>query len=254
MAHASNRPPRAECLLLADVASEAERYQDVVMYIKIIIDSYGARLTIDERNLLSMAYKNITNNFRSSWRSIDNIEKVQELRMNKSDQSTAERHLSLIQGERKRIEQGLIDTCKAIVALIDKQLHPSAQSGEELVFYLKMKGDYCRYMAEFAHERDRNRYGDQSLTAYKLAYKHALATLDPIHPTRLGLALNFSVFYHDVKGSPDRACHLAKSAFDDAVSCLPAYSNGSDQHIRDSLTILQLLKDDIILWSGEIQD
>ena len=51
-------------------------------------------------------------------------------------------------------------------------------------------------MAEFAHEKDRARYGDQSLTAYKLAYRHALSTLDPIHPTRLGLALNFSVFYH----------------------------------------------------------
>ncbi len=58
------------------------------------------------------------------------------------------------------------------------------------------KGDYYRYLAEFAHKKDRERYAELSLNAYKTAYKHALSTLEPIHPTRLGLALNFSVFYH----------------------------------------------------------
>ncbi|KAK2466182.1 hypothetical protein APHAL10511_001824 [Amanita phalloides] len=254
MAPLNRRPPRAECLVLADVANEAERYQDVVKYIKAIIDNYGAQLTIEERNLLSIAYKNITNNLRSSWRNLDNVEKTQLLRMNDSKKPLAARHLVLIRGQREKIERELTDTCKDIVALLDRQLQPAARSGEESVFYSKMKGDYYRYMAEFANERDRERYGDLSLNAYKLAYKHALATLDPIHPTRLGLALNFSVFYHDVKSSPERACHLAKSAFDDAVTCLPTYGSGLDQLIRDSLTILQLLKDDLILWSREIRD
>ncbi|KAF8639729.1 hypothetical protein AX17_000991 [Amanita inopinata Kibby_2008] len=257
MAPARCRPTRAEFFLLADVANEAERYQDVVKYIKTIIDHYGAQLTIDERNLLSIAYKNITNTLRSSWRTIDNMERLQSMRINESkrpDRSMALRHLALIHGQRQKIELELTNTCKDIVALLDRQLQPAARSGEESVFYSKMKGDYYRYMAEFASERDRERYGDQSLTAYKLAYKHALATLEPIHPTRLGLALNFSVFYHDVRSSPERACHLAKSAFDDAVTSLPTYENGLDPLIRDSLTILQLLKDDLILWSREIKD
>jgi len=253
------RPPRAECLVLADVANEAERYQDVVKYIKAIVESYGAQLTIEERNLLSVAYKNITNNLRNSWRNMGLMEKrAQSLRLNDAKKldrpPLSTRHLELIRGQRQKIERELTDACKDIVALLEKQLQPAARSGEECVFYSKMKGDYYRYMAEFANEHDRERYGDSSLTAYKLAYKHALATLDPIHPTRLGLALNFSVFYHDVKSSPERACHLAKSAFDDAVSCLSTHENGLDQLIRDSLTILQLLKDDLILWSREIQD
>lgn len=58
------------------------------------------------------------------------------------------------------------------------------------------KGDYYRYLAEFSQRKDRERFAELSLNAYKLAYKHALATLHPIHPTRLGLALNFAVFYH----------------------------------------------------------
>jgi 14-3-3 protein epsilon len=57
----------------------------------------------------------------------------------------------------------------------------------------------------------------------------------------------------DVRKSPERACHLAKSAFDDAVLSLKPSNPGIDQTLRDSVTILQLLKDDLILWSEEMQ-
>jgi 14-3-3 protein epsilon len=131
-------------------------------------------------------------------------------------------------------------------------------------------GDYYRYLAEFAQQKDREKHAEQSLRAYKAAYKHALATLDAVHPTRLGLALNFSVFFHgelrpppplisqlrgfdiDVRKSPERACHLAKSAFDDAVGILEQPNANLRQTVRDSMMILQLLRDDLILWSGEI--
>lgn len=76
-------------------------------------------------------------------------------------------------------------------------------------------------------------------------------TLEPTHPTRLGLALNFAVFYHDIWDSPERACYLAKHAFDEAITAASDMPAG--QALEDSLTILQLLRDDMILWSGEIQ-
>lgn len=41
----------------------------------------------------------------------------------------------------------------------------------------------------------------------------ALADLAPTHPIRLGLALNFSVFYYEILNSPDRACNLAKQVY-----------------------------------------
>jgi 14-3-3 protein epsilon len=85
-----------------------------------------------------------------------------------------------------------------------------------------------------------------------MAYKHALSTLEPTHPTRLGLALNFSVFYHDVYRSPERASHLAKHAFDQAIESLDQSSSG--QGLRDSLMILQLLRDDLLLWAAEMQN
>lgn len=56
------------------------------------------------------------------------------------------------------------------------------------------------------------------MTAYKNATEVAQTDLAPTHPIRLGLALNFSVFYYEILNSPDQACHLAKQAFDDAIA------------------------------------
>ncbi|KXN90260.1 14-3-3-like protein GF14 mu [Leucoagaricus sp. SymC.cos] len=220
--------------------------------IKFIVNQYGAQLTIDERNLLSIAYKNLTNSLRNSWRILDSVEKLQQMKTQPSPRLKQE--MNLVRRQREKIEKELAEVCKDIVSLLDRQLLPSASAGEETVFYSKMKGDYFRYLAEFALKKDRERYGEQSLNAYKVAYKHAQAMLEPLHPTRLGLALNFSVFYHDVRKSPERACHLAKSAFDDAIQSLDQANIQMDQTMRDSLTILQLLRDDLILWAAELRN
>ena len=51
---------------------------------------------------------------------------------------------------------------------------------------------------------------ENSQKAYQDAFDIARAKMQPTHPIRLGLALNFSVFYYEIINSPDRACHLAK--------------------------------------------
>jgi 14-3-3 protein epsilon len=63
----------------------------------------------------------------------------------------------------------------------------------------------------------------------------------------LGLALNFSVFYYEILNSPDRACHLAKQAFDDAIAELDSLS---EESYRDSTLIMQLLRDNLTLWTS----
>jgi len=80
------------------------------------------------------------------------------------------------------------------------------------------KGDYHRYLAEFAVGDKRKTSADKSLEAYKAATEIAANSLAPTHPIRLGLALNFSVFYYEIMNSPDQACQLAKQAFDDAIA------------------------------------
>merc|ERR1712000_565262 len=119
--------------------------------------------------------------------------------------------------------------------------------GESKVFYYKMKGDNCRYLAEFATGDDRKEAAENSLESYKAATDVAQTELTPTHPIRLGLALNFSVFYYEILNSPDRACHLAKQAFDDAIAELDSLS---EESYRDSTFIMQLLRDNLTLWTS----
>lgn len=92
------------------------------------------------------------------------------------------------------------------------------------------KGDYHRYLAEFAIGDQRKDSADQSLEAYKAATEVATTDLAPTHPIRLGLALNFSVFYYEILSSPDQACHLAKQAFDDAIAGKCNSDGGNGQY------------------------
>lgn len=112
------------------------------------------------------------------------------------------------------------------------------------------KGDYHRYLAEFAIGTDRKEAAEKSLIAYKEASDIAMTELPPTHPIRLGLALNFSVFYYEILNSPDRACRLAKAAFDDAIAELDTLS---EESYKDSTLIMQLLRDNLTLWTSDMQ-
>jgi 14-3-3 protein epsilon len=112
-------------------------------------------------------------------------------------------------------------------------------------------GDYHRYHTEFATSDKRKDSADKSLEAYKNASDVAVTELPPTHPIRLGLALNFSVFYYEILNSPDRACHLAKQAFDDAIAKLDTLS---EESYKDSTLIMLLLRDNLIFWTSDMQD
>jgi len=106
-------------------------------------------------------------------------------------------------------------------------------------------------LAEFASGDSRKTASEAAHESYKQATEIAQTDLAPTHPIRLGLALNFSVFYYEILNSPDRACHLAKQAFDDAIAELDTLS---EESYKDSTLIMQLLRDNLTLWTSDIQD
>lgn len=94
--------------------------------------------------------------------------------------------------------------------MIDSQLFQKASNSESQVFYLKMKGDYYRYVSEFTEGEENTKAGDNAQAAYKQASDLAEKELTTTHPIRLGLALNYSVFFYEVRSDRTKACQLAK--------------------------------------------
>lgn len=224
---------------LARLCEQAERYDEMVGYMKEVA-KMGGELSVDERNLLSVAYKNVVGTRRASWRIISSIEQKEEAK-------GSDKHVSIIREYRQKIETELEKVCQDVLDVLDESLIPKAETGESKVFYHKMKGDYHRYLAEFASGEKRKSAATAAHEAYKNATDVAQTELTPTHPIRLGLALNFSVFYYEILNSPDRACHLAKQAFDDAIAELDSLS---EESYRDSTLIMQLLRDNLTLWTS----
>jgi len=233
---------RDDCVYQAKLAEQAERYDEMVENMKKV-GQLDVDLTVEERNLLSVAYKNVIGARRASWRIISSIEQKEETK-------GSEEKLEMIRSYRIQVEKELRDICNDILNLLDNHLITPTGPGESKVFYFKMKGDYHRYMAEFCTGNDRKESAENSLVAYKAASDTAMQELPPTNPIRLGLALNFSVFYYEILNSPDRACRLAKAAFDEAIAELDTLS---EESYKDSTLIMQLLRDNLTLWTSDMQ-
>jgi hypothetical protein len=229
-----------ELVQKAKLAEQAERYDDMANAMKKVTEQ-GTELTNEERNLLSVAYKNVVGARRSSWRVISSIE--QKTEGNERKQGMAKEY-------REKVEKELCEICQDVLDLLDKHLIVKASNAESKVFYLKMKGDYYRYLAEVAGTR-KVEVVEQSEQAYEEAFKIAKDQMQPTHPIRLGLALNYSVFFYEIKNVPERACQLAKTAFDEAIAELDTLNEDS---YKDSTLIMQLLRDNLTLWTSDTKD
>eukprot|EP00124_Ichthyophonus_hoferi_P003285 Ihof_evm3s277 gene=Ihof_evmTU3s277 len=233
---------REDNVYRAKLAEQAERYDEMVNAMKEVA-KLNVELTVEERNLLSVAYKNVIGARRASWRIISSIEQREESKGN-------EKKIAIIKEYRVKIEDELKGICADIMDVLDNHLIPNAATGEPKVFHYKMKGDYHRYMAEFATGAVREESANASHDAYKAASDIAVTELPPTHPIRLGLALNFSVFYYEIMNAPDKACQLAKQAFDDGIAELDTLS---EESYKDSTLIMQLLRDNLTLWTSDTQ-
>jgi hypothetical protein len=222
---------------LVRVAETAERYDDMCKFMKQLVlvrTKSGNDLDVEERNLLSVAYKNVVGSKRASWRTLSGgFEDADE---------------ELINKYRQIVEDELEQICKEVIDLLSENLVKTVKDkGDETeVFYLKMTGDYYRYLAEFRQSEES--YKGKSQEFYQKALDVAQENLPETHPTRLGLALNFSVCYYEILKQPEKACELAKKSFDAAIEKLDTLNDAS---YKDSTLIMQLLRDNLTLWTSE---
>jgi 14-3-3 protein epsilon len=232
---------REEYVYLAKLYERAERFPDMVKAINKFIE-LNPKLTKDERNILSAGYKNIISKKRTSFRLLNNMEKKEEKK-----NSTKIANIREIKGA---IEKELSQACEEIQKIVDKYLVPNATDSENKVFYLKLKGDYYRYKCEL-DGKDFEETCNKAEKVYKEAYEIANKDIPITNSTRLGLALNYSVFYYEIKGLKEEACNIAKNAFDEAMKVLDDLEKSK---AKDTLLIVQLLKENLILWSSEMNE
>ena len=95
------------------------------------IAKMDVELTVEERNLVSVGYKNIIGARRASWRILSSIEQKEEGKGH-------EQNVKRIKDYRQRVEDELTKICKDILSVIDEYLIPSSLTGESTVFYYKM--------------------------------------------------------------------------------------------------------------------
>lgn len=220
----------------AKVAEQIERYEDMAELMKTVTAKKG-ELTDEERNLLSVAYKNLVGARRSSWRVLSTL-----------PMKGKDGNKRVIEEYQKKIESELEGICEDVLKLLNDFLIKEGIEMESKVFYHKMKGDYYRYLAEM--EKNKEETMKKSEEAYQKAFQFACEGLPSTNPIRLGLALNFSVFYYEICGKTQDACQLAKKAFDDAIAELDQLN---EDVYKDSTLIMQLLRDNLTLWTADDQ-
>jgi len=238
---------RADLVTKAKLAEQAERYEDMARAMKSVTEM-GFPLSIEERNLLSVAYKNVVGAKRSAWRVVTSIE----------DKAESDKKKLMVTEYRETIEEELKCICNEVLQLIDKYLDKKDKSeddsagdsswNESQVFYKKMAGDYHRYLAEVAQCDEKEESTKRSREYYMAAHEISSKHLRPTHPISLGLALNYSVFYYEIMNMKEEACKLAKTSFDKAIAELDSLNEDS---YKDSTLIMQLLRDNLTLWTSD---
>jgi 14-3-3 protein epsilon len=188
-----------ENIFLARVAEQAERFEDMVDFLALVLDTKGPEVSSDERNLLSVAFKNLISSKRAACRTIAAIEQNPKYT----------KYAGALATYKNQIEDKLTGDCQRVIDMINQKVLAKSCDGESKAFFIKMVGDYYRYIAENAKGALMEKVKQNALKAYNEANQ---ITLPPCNPIKLGLALNFSVFHYEVMKNHKAACELADQA------------------------------------------
>merc|ERR1719150_2034252 len=105
----------------AKLAEQAERYDEMADYMEAVGNA-GNELNVEERNLLSVAYKNAVGSRRAAWRIITSVEQKEKTKGNEENATFARTYCGKVEEELQKI-------CDTILKLLDEKLIPKTTSG-----------------------------------------------------------------------------------------------------------------------------
>jgi len=123
---------RADLVYVAKLAEQAERYSEMAEALKQLIIAFPLELTVEERNLLSVAFKNEIGSRRASWRIFSAIEQKE------SAKDSSSSLLPLIKARVEQVGQEISGLVADVLELVDMYILPHTTVPEARVFFLKM--------------------------------------------------------------------------------------------------------------------
>ena len=235
-----NKYTREELIFLSKLYTKAELYKEVINFIKEFI-KLNPKIEKEECDIISTGFKNMISEKRSSWFTLQSMERKEK----KKKKNT----IKEIKEIKNHIENEIRETCKELQDLVDKELLPKNEEDEVLVFLYKLKADYFRYICEFA---EGNELLDNLIKAeefYKKAYEIADKKLPIINCNRVSVALNYAIFLYETKKDKKNGFDIAQNTFKESMKFIEDLEKPK---YRDTLLIIQLLKENIIFWNSEM--
>ena len=229
-------------IYLAMLAEQCERYKDMIEILENLINKKKEEINSEEKNLISIAYKNYISEIRNSINIIISYEN-KELLKEKSF------YLDYIKEYKEKIIKELEIECIKICNSIENIIKPKLETKELKVFFGKLKGDYYRYIAENTEGEIKKKYSDLCFKTYNesliesnnLSYKNS---------AKLGLLLNLSVYHYEVNFNIQQALNLANDTLNKAKEALNGVDEDNEEY-KDAISIINLLYDNIQMWESD---
>eukprot|EP00945_MAST-04E_sp_MAST-4E-sp1_P002891 g2891.t1 len=193
----------------------------------VVVHGKNFSLSIQERTMLVQAFKESVNAKRRSFEQLS-----ANLLHCLGDEYLAR---GVIQLRVNEIQRSVESQCWRFIKLLDSHLLPRSSIEEEKCFYLKLKGDFYRYLLEL--ERSSTMI-EVALDSYSRAHIIAQDYLISVDVTRLGLALNYAIFLDQYCDKTEEAVSLARKAYEDAIDS-SMRMNETDNELHKLLNLLK---------------
>ena len=208
----------------------------------------GMQLSLEERNLFAVAIKNTVGSARAAARQLRD-----RRHRDAPDASAAQRYYQRLKAEADGLCAKSLEMVETLLACAEREAEQRGgaaklEAAETAIFYLKMRADLSWYLIEFSDGEEKAEYQRKAAVASSEAQARAELGLPATHPLRLAMGLSLSVWRHDVEGRSAEAIELARRTVDATNGELDTLDEDS---YKDATLIMQLLRDNLRLWTAE---